>query len=114
MMVATIIVFFCVQPSIREFAGDENDEADDDVKTPRRQLDHTLPSSPVFTEEPFLVAGPYDVKTDEPIGVFLYYTDDSQIKIPYNTEFKKYASLEYVEKNTNGNIISSGELTDCD
>ena len=47
-----------------------------------------------------------DPKTDMPAGIFIFIQDSSSKHIHYDEEFKKYATINYLEKALDGDIIS--------
>ena len=73
-----------------------------------------LPSTSLFNSEPYLLGGTDDIKTSEPVGIFMFIIDSSDKTVAYDNEFKKYATLEYSENDKSGNFISTGELGKCD
>jgi len=54
------------------------------------------------------------VKTNEPLGIFIFVQDTAEKSVPYDTEFKKYATLEYIERDSAGAVVSTGEFAGCD
>lgn len=80
----------------------------------RRRNLASLPASSIFSKEPFMVAGSAVAKTNENIGIFIFVQDASEKHIHYDADFKKYATMEYIEKDLTGKVISTGEFAECD
>jgi len=68
----------------------------------------------LFTDQPFLVGAGSSATSDEPVGIFLIIQDSSEKHVHYDADFKKHATIEYVEKDLTGKTIKIGDFVACD
>ena len=61
-----------------------------------------------------MLGGSSDVTTKEPLGIFIFVQDTAENSVPYDENFRKYATLEYIEKDSAGAVVSTGEFAGCD
>jgi hypothetical protein len=59
-------------------------------------------------------AGGDGAATKEPLGIFIFVQDTAEKSVSYDDEFRKYATLEYIEKDREGAVVSTGEFGACD
>ena len=109
---AIVIIYFCIEQPIRILV-DEMKEEEDLKSTNRRNL-ATMPTNTLFTQEPYLVASSTPTKTTEPVGIFIFVQDPSEAHIHYDAEFKKYATFEYILRDSSGKVVSTGDFEECD